>query len=160
MKKWREFICDGNGYLIFFGDHLDPSVSPSDPSFWVIHPTLERLLHAKHMSNSFDDEIWPSDAQSDYICTLSECYEEEYDNVDYYNDCCYGHYEYDQLLDFVNGNKSAGYGPTNHDILKNTKPTSDGYAMPYIYDSFQWSHCQVLLSLLLLLLLLLLLSLS
>jgi hypothetical protein len=141
-KAWRDFICEGNGYLTFFGDHLDPSVSPSDPSFWVIHPTLERLLHAKHMTGSFDDEVWPSDAQQDYVCTISQCYEEDYGDKDYYSECCYGHFEFDQLLDFVNGNKSAGYGPTNYEILKNTKPTSDGYAMPYIYDSFQWSHCE------------------
>eukprot|EP01034_Spumella_vulgaris_P037635 gene37635-46430_t len=41
---WLNFICDGgDGGRIFPGDHLE-SASPADPSFWVIHPTLERLL--------------------------------------------------------------------------------------------------------------------
>lgn len=140
-KAWRDFICSGDAYLVFFGDHLDPSVSPSDPSFWVIHPTQERLMHAKYMAGGFDDETWPSDPKNDYVCSLASCYEADYGDTDYYTECCYGHYEFDQLLDFVNGNKSAGYGPTTHDLLKSTKPTSTDYNVVYIYDAFDWSHC-------------------
>ena len=41
------------------------------------------------------------------------------------------------MLDAVNGNKSAGFGDTNDYIMKET----DKYTMPYIYDTFDWSHC-------------------
>jgi Common central domain of tyrosinase len=54
---WADFVCEGDGAKIFGGDHIESS-SPADPSFWVIHPTLERLLHAKLMSGGFDDETW------------------------------------------------------------------------------------------------------
>lgn len=139
---WRDFICEGDAHLIFFGDHLDPSVSPSDPSFWPIHPSQERLLHAKYATGGFDDDVWPSDPIGDYVCSLASCYEADYDKTDYFDECCYGHYEYDQLLDFVNGDKDSGYGPTNHDILVGTKVTdADSYNMDYIYDSLAWDHC-------------------
>lgn len=57
-KDIREFICTGNGYKVFYGDHLESS-SAVDPSFWSIHPTQERFLQAMLMadgksSNSFE----------------------------------------------------------------------------------------------------------
>jgi hypothetical protein len=138
-EAWRDFVCEGDGYLVFFGDHLDPSVSPSDPSFWPIHPTQERVLHVKYMSGGFDDDTWPSDPINEFVCSLSQCYE---DGVkDYHDQCCYGHYEYDQLLDFVSGNTSQGFGPTTHALLASLNPLSTSYSLPYIYDGFTWDHC-------------------
>ena len=37
---------------VFVGDHLE-SATAVDPSFWEIHPTMERLLHAKLMAGGF-----------------------------------------------------------------------------------------------------------
>lgn len=136
----RDFICEGDASLIFVGDHLE-SASPSDPSFWPIHPTQERLLQLKYMVGSVSGEAWPSDSQKDYVCDKSECYESEYGSKGIYAACCYGHYENDQLLDFVNGNKNAGYGLTNSEVLSFTDPTNDAYAMNYIYFDFMWDHC-------------------
>ena len=73
-EEWRDFVCEGDGAKVFVGDHLE-SASPADPSFWVIHPTLERLLHARYMAG-FSTENWPSDAQDDYVCDKSACYED------------------------------------------------------------------------------------
>jgi len=141
-KAWRDFICEGDAYLVFFGDHLDPSVSPSDPSFWPIHPSQERLLHAKYATGGFDPDEWPSDSKNDYVCSLAECYESDYGKTGFFDECCYGHYEYDQLLDFVDGDKTKGYGQTNHDILVGTKVTDENsYSMDYLYDSMSWDHC-------------------
>jgi hypothetical protein len=50
------------------GDHIE-SASPADPSFWVIHPTLERLLHAKLLSGGFADESWAADQIDDFVCS-------------------------------------------------------------------------------------------
>ena len=72
---WTEFLCDGNGWKIFPGDHLE-SASPSDPSFWPIHPTLERLLQAKFMSGGFLNTTWATDAATQNICHHASCYEE------------------------------------------------------------------------------------
>lgn len=38
---WSDWLCTGDSYKVFVGDHLE-SASPSDPSFWPIHPNLER----------------------------------------------------------------------------------------------------------------------
>jgi len=137
-EKWRDFVCTGDGAKIFVGDHVE-SASPADPSFWPIHPTLDRLLHAKYISGGFDSTSWPSDSTEDYVCDKSQCYEDG--TLDYYAACCYGHYEDDQLLDFVNANKNAGFGLTNKEVLTNSDPLSSAYAMPYIYDGFTWDHC-------------------
>lgn len=140
-EAWRDFVCTGNGYRIFYGDHLDPSASPSDPSFWSIHPMQERLMHMKYMTGGFSDPTWPSDSVNDYVCTLAKCYESKYDSYDYHDECCYGHYEHDQLLDWTSGNSSAGYGPTTAVILRATDPASKSYSVGYIYDNFDFSHC-------------------
>lgn len=142
---WRDFICDGNGYKIFVGDHLE-SASTADPSFWPIHPTQERLLQLKYMVGGFTNSSWPTttSARGAYVCNHANCY--MWDDLsqpkDFYDGCCYGHFEYDQLLDFTTWNRTNYYGPTNHQILLDADPSTDSYAMPYIYDDFSWDHCE------------------
>jgi hypothetical protein len=138
---WYDFVCTGDGGKIFSGDHLE-SASPHDPSFWVIHPTLERLYHAKMMAGGFEDDSWSSDSVNDFVCDKAECYESDFDAKDYFDECCYGHYESDQLLDFVNGNRDNGIGPTNKETFDDTNPTSTSYAMHYVYADFKWDHCE------------------
>ena len=140
-SAWVDFICTGNAHKIFSGDHLE-SASPADPSFWVIHPTLERLTHAKLMAGGFANEEWATDPINDKVCDKAECYEESFGNKDYYDDCCYGHYEFDKILDFTTGNKSNHWGATNGATMAATDPRKATYSMNYIYDSFSWSHCE------------------
>lgn len=139
-KKWTSFFCGGDAGKIFSGDHLESS-SPADPSFWVIHPTLERLFHAKLMSGGFVDSSWPTDQKESYVCSKAKCY---VNNVfAYHSECCYGHYENDAMYDAINGDKASFVGPTNSEIMKGTDPQLATYSMPYIYDEFSWSHCDV-----------------
>ncbi len=144
-----DFLCNGDGYRIFAGDHLESS-SPADPSFWPIHGTVEKLIHLKFMSGTLidDDFVWPTTAVSDdyteagYVCNKPSCYMPDYgDDFEYYSECCIGHFEFDQLLDFVSGNKSQGFGPTNREIFDGINTASDDYNMPYIYDNFEYVHC-------------------
>lgn len=138
MGVWTDFICSGDGSKIFAGDHLE-SASPADPSFWVIHPTLERLLQAKLMAGGFSDESWASDSQDDYVCAKASCYENGV--KEYHENCCYGHYESDQLLDAVTGSKDDKMGPTNGYMLESADPRSSTYKLEYIYDGFGYDHC-------------------
>ena len=137
---WKDFICEGDGYKIFGGDHLE-AASPADPSFWPIHPTLERLLQAKYMAGGFENEEWPTDATNDYVCDKSYCFDG--DDWGYWDDCCYGHYYDDQMMDAQANDRDQGYGPTNREIHEWTNPSSSDYAMPYIYSDFDWSHCSM-----------------
>lgn len=140
-ETWRDFICEGDAFRIFVGDHLE-SASPSDPSFWPIHPTQERLLQVKFMTGGGKYYSWPTSTSSnDYVCDKDECYEADYGVKKDFKSCCYGHYEYDQLLDWITGNTSNYIGYTNHEILVYTNPTLSNYSMPYIYDDFEWDHC-------------------
>lgn len=103
------------------------------------HPTLERLLHTKLMVGGFETTAWGVDSEEDSVCIRYECYENnEYGKWD---ECCYGHFENDQMLDFINGIKENYVGPTNGEIVAATDPTSSNYSMPYIYDDFSWGHC-------------------
>ena len=136
----RSFICDGDSYKVAVGAQSE-SASAADPSFWPIHPTQERLLHAYFMATQTASFTWPTDSTLDYVCDTPSCYVDSKGSKDTYDLCCYGHYETDQLLDFINGDSSAGYGDTNHQILMDTNPLLNSYSMPYVYDSFSYDHC-------------------
>jgi hypothetical protein len=56
--------------------------------------------------------------------------------------CCYGHYQFDGMLDFVTGNYSGNVGDSNNFVLRGMDPTSASYQMPYIYENFNWNHCE------------------
>jgi Common central domain of tyrosinase len=139
---WYDFICSGDGYKVFGGDHLE-SASPADPSFWPIHPTLERLLQAKYMAGGFQDNTWPTDPINDYVCDKAECYDVSDDNLGfgYWGTCCYGHYETDQLMNAPDGDRDSYTSYTNAEIHTMTDAGSLSYGMPYIYDEFAWDHC-------------------
>ena len=145
-EAWRQFACNGNAYKIFTGDQLE-SASPIDPTFWPIHPTQERLYHAKMMSGGFEETEWPSELCSakncDWVCNHAKCYDYTGENTkkDYYTSCCAGHFEDDQLLDYTTQDRSQGYGPTNAQTFLDIDPTSADYKVSYIYDNFDWDHC-------------------
>jgi hypothetical protein len=135
-ETWREFLCEGDGYKVFVGDHLE-SASTYDPSFWPMHPTLERLVQFKFMGRMMDSWSWPTEAKN--TCDKANCVMEGvFGN---YDQCCYGHYEGDQMLDFTAGNTNSYVGPTNGQTMLDTDPTADTYSMPYIYEHFNWDHC-------------------
>jgi hypothetical protein len=52
------------------GDHLE-AASAVEPSFWMIHPTLERLLQYKDLAQPFTDKTWI--AQDNQTSSQSLC---------------------------------------------------------------------------------------
>jgi len=134
---WREFVCSGDAGMIFSGENLE-SASPADPSFWVIHPTLERLYQAKMLSGGFEDSEWASDAENDYVCDKQYCYQD--DVYGYWQECCDGHFSSSQLID-ASGDRCSYFGQTNADTLASTDASQASYALSYVYASFDWGHC-------------------
>ena len=135
-EQWRDFVCEGDGYKVFVGDHLE-SASTYDPSFWPIHPTLERLVQFKYMGGMMRTWSWPTEAKT--VCDKANCV---VDGVfGDFEQCCYGHFEGDQMLDFTSGNTNSYVGPTNGQTMQDSDPSTADYAMPYIYEHFNWDHC-------------------
>jgi hypothetical protein len=143
--SWNDFICLGEGSKIFAGDESE-STSGLDPIMWVTHPTIERLYHVKRMAGGFStNDKWAEDATTEFVCRHAKCLEYEVTEgryeKGYFQECCYGHFENDQLLDAFSGHKELRYGKTNSDILESIDSSSSAYSAPYIYDSFEWDHC-------------------
>lgn len=143
LEAIRHLICHGDGYKVFYGDHLE-SASAADPSFWPIHPTSERLLQARSFlgwsSTKWNYEI---KVPSEYVCERPKCYHEDTDSFYFDSYCCMGHYENDTMIDFINSdnkNMISG-GRTNRQYITETNPANDNYNMGYIYESFTFPGC-------------------
>ena len=95
--------------------------STNDVTFWILHPTLDRLWHFTRLNDHNGlipepfDHTWTDNAAS-----------------------CPGHLEHD-ATPFKNifDNNNTVY--TNAQLYTLMDPTRD--AFPYIYDHFMWNHC-------------------
>lgn len=111
------------------GDQLE-AASPVDITFWPIHPTIERLYQWKKLQANFISELWSSPAGMTKYCQLGDCE---------------GHHGYD-ILPYVIQAKNPVSGKfeymqlTNYELLSAANPALG--QLPYIYDTFQWEHCE------------------
>jgi hypothetical protein len=118
----------------FAGDHLE-SASPADPSFWVVHPTLERLLHVD--LKQIIGQLMISMIL--FVIDLPVIILQQVKRIIIM--ICYGHYEHDQVVDAISGNRYIKVGQTNSDVVHGSDPLSEKYNMPFIYDTCKWDHC-------------------
>jgi len=135
IKRWmNDDFLDGDVFLAVLcttpwaaGEQLE-SGSPADPSFWPIHPTMDRLLQYKRLARPFLDLTWNN---TDDVCQSE------------HSDGCKGHHSYDATSFNARLRQADGsylFGSyTNGEILDATDPND--YQMDYIYDTFEWSHC-------------------
>eukprot|EP00595_Chromulina_sp_UTEXLB2642_P002204 CAMPEP_0196761056 /NCGR_PEP_ID=MMETSP1095-20130614/152_1 /TAXON_ID=96789 ORGANISM="Chromulina nebulosa, Strain UTEXLB2642" /NCGR_SAMPLE_ID=MMETSP1095 /ASSEMBLY_ACC=CAM_ASM_000446 /LENGTH=202 /DNA_ID=CAMNT_0042110105 /DNA_START=507 /DNA_END=1115 /DNA_ORIENTATION=+ len=137
LEILRQFICYGDMHKIITGDQFISS-SAADPAFWPIHPTLERLYHAKLMTSGFTSTSYPDDY---HACSYPQCYDMETQEYGYHSSCCDGHYSYGQMFDYDAVSRTQFIGLTNVEFLAATDATSTEYSMSYVYDNFQWPHC-------------------
>ena len=109
--------------------------SPVDPSFWVIHPTIERLWQFKKLYFPFVSEVWPLAGTSQI-------------------DRCHGHGRNGTIpFRVALANDTAQEAYTNAELYGAMAPDptrgDDGrdaaavttLAMPYLYETFEWDHC-------------------
>ena len=99
------------------------ATSTNDVTFWVLHPTLDRLWHWIRLQASPD--------------TFTDDWAE--------GNSCYGHNPNDYQPftgDLFNlANKRNDY-LTNRELYNLFDPGRD--AVPYIYDNYEWPHCSML----------------
>ncbi|CBJ33496.1 tyrosinase [Ectocarpus siliculosus] len=121
------------------------SSSPLDPTFWSMHPTMERLLVFKLLAGTFTDYSWP-----DEVGTWVGMDGVEYDVIiSTRSDTCNGHrgsdiFPYDIMTDVITPQftfygKKAPNTMKNRMLIKLFDPSEN--ALPFIYDNFEWSHC-------------------
>ena len=96
------------------------ATSSNDITFWVLHPTVDRLWHYKRLaSDPHFNETW-----------------------DPYH-TCYGHNpdDFQPFRDlFTTPSKDAFY--TNQELKDLMDPSRE--SMPYMYDQFSWPHCSMI----------------
>ena len=134
------------------GEQIE-AASPIDPSFWPIHPTMERLLQYKRVVQDFGDMYWGATKQhgdGTNYCTqgISSHYAESYLNVsssDSWLDLgCEGHHADDlnmfksNVVDPQTG-KYQMRSTTNLELFRMINPKE--YMVSYIYENFEWTHC-------------------
>jgi len=139
-----EVLC---GTPFWPGDEYE-AASPSDPTFWVVHPTNERLLQYKDIVRPFKYPKWYgneefSGKEHQDVCTTYEDGGYSSENDDKHT--CKGHNAGD--LTFWRGVylDNDGTYTTQHKSNEETRvavsPYTGNYQMPYIYDNFLWEHC-------------------
>ena len=114
------------------GDAIDAG-GVNDPTFWPIHPTVERLYQFKDLVKPMTDKSWPANGSS--VCAQT------------WKTNCKAHHAYDKvaflaLLRNDEGNYMLSL-PTNQEFLHKMTPTSGEYAMSYVYENFRWPHCEM-----------------
>ncbi|CAM9190527.1 unnamed protein product, partial [Discosporangium mesarthrocarpum] len=131
------------------GDELQ-STSSLDPSFWPIHPTMERLFLYKFLTGTMTDLTWP-DHDTTYTDEDGENFIISISLGSTGEEPCKGHAGSDIFpfeLDGIMGDgvpvhlwgKSEVNTFSNREILGALDPNVD--ALPYIYDTFTWPHCE------------------
>ena len=104
--------------------------SPVDPSFWPIHPTLDRLLQYKRIVKPFSSPGWEApDGPTKYCIT-------DYDGIGASD--CKGHHPWDVAPWAVAVDGDPAF-VTNGELHAMGDPRA--YALPYVYDDFTWPHC-------------------
>lgn len=116
------------------GDQLESS-SPVESLFWVIHPTMDRLIQYKQLTNPFKSLSYlnPSGGKTVY-CRYHKTSD------------CEGHHPGDltffKTMDFNMATRSFVTKVfTNEELLSAINPLGN-YSMQYVYDNFKWDHCE------------------
>jgi hypothetical protein len=149
MALWRENPRKDEAFNMMFcetkvvlGDAIDAG-GANDPTFWPIHPTLERLYQYKDLIKPIQNMTWPSGGVDPKLTTGDEvpCYSM------WYTSDCKSHHAYDTIAFFALQKNTDGNFvrslPTNKQLLHAMSPGNGDYAMPYVYENFDWEHCEM-----------------
>ncbi|CAM9241469.1 unnamed protein product [Ectocarpus sp. 12 AP-2014] len=133
---------------MFDGDHLHGG-SSLDPTFWPMHPTMERLFMFSSLTGQVTDFHWP-DSEFSHTDSNGNTVVER---ISDYDDTCKGHGGGDVfpfgLLDNdestlkintgMKGDEEDGNTLTNREALAAIDARFNN--LPYVYDNFKWNHC-------------------
>ena len=108
------------------------SASPLDPSFWPVHPTMDRLLQYKRLVSPFLNTHW-----------MNTQAQPPHGTVFCVTDQCKGHHRDDvtTFITTVQGDDGVFERRylTNGELFDFLNPLAP--RMSYVYDNFRWEHC-------------------
>ena len=141
---------------VYEGEMIE-AASPSDIVFWVIHPTIERLLAAKRLTTissiaSTPFSKWPSidGSGEDWMEYSDYSYGVNVSKTNPLGYTCRGHAADDIVLPdrlpmtegFSTYADKDGDGLlSNWEFFIGMNP-NDASGLDYVFDSFTWSHCE------------------
>ena len=118
------------------GDSLE-SASPTDISFWSIHPTIERLWVWRRILG-MDDEAWPTNSSSSVNgLETGRCWGHDATDAVYWKHLT-GE-ESDVVMSKGQSEEAATRPYTNLELYDLMDPQTG--SAPFVYDSFRWTHC-------------------
>ncbi|CAM9874878.1 unnamed protein product, partial [Hapterophycus canaliculatus] len=116
--------------------------SSFDPTFYPMHPTVDRLWAYTVLTGQMKDFSWPD---SDVTITNPDG-SLSFESVSIDGDDCNGHrgsdvFPFGLLRNTSDGFEGAGRGNnfTNRELLARLDPRIN--ALSYVYDNFKWTHC-------------------
>ena len=144
-EAFKAFFCDTKAVL---GDAIDAG-GANDPTFWPIHPPLERLYQYKDLVKPLKVRHWPTggekNGEKDGASTTDDDYIPCYSM--WYSSKCESHHAFDKVAFEANmRNDDGNYVPsvpTNHMFLHAMTPGGGNYRMSYVYENFIWEHCEL-----------------
>jgi hypothetical protein len=112
------------------GDHLE-AASPAEVSFWPIHPTIDRLVQYRDQARPFTDTSW-ANISSTCVETATDCKGHNAYDVTYYQSTVWD----SDLKTYTKAHL------TNIEMRNALNPTKEYYRMSYLYNHFEWTHCE------------------
>jgi hypothetical protein len=115
-----KLLCNAEGQAPAIGDSMS-SAAPIDPTFWVLHPTADRMWQWRRI-NGFLSTEWPED------------------NYRHEPGVCWGHAADDVLIwkDLLGAN---GKFLTNTEVYDRLDPLVPHDNTDFVFADFQWEHC-------------------
>lgn len=116
----------------WLGDAMN-SGATADPSFWVIHPNVDRLFQHRRMLGFTGLDVWPHGNKTDSTF---------YWGVGASSASCWGHQPNDTMIWndlFVDDSNINSKYYTISELFE--KMDAHAGKNTYVYDNFQWEHC-------------------
>jgi len=124
LKEMLDLMCEYSKAGGMLQGDSGTSGSASDPFFWIIHGSTERLTQLMRLQDRVDSVSW-----SPFLFDS---------NIHPFTTSCSGHHEHDSLV----FGAVDGYEFTNREYFEYLNPKKA--SLPYVYDNFQWKHCEAL----------------
>ena len=136
-KKFMSLVCGKmeNYESPFHGDAMN-SGATADPTFWPVHPNVDRLFQWRRLEGMTGTETWPH----------GDLHGHEFywgGGGEFSVKSCWGHQPANHMiwkdLGFVNDPFATGYYYTVKDLWQLNDP--DAGHLPYTYPFFRWDAC-------------------